>query len=57
MTNLCSNCEQMKTENKHIRQSLMDTNRNYVEVVNENLELHRKIEELESKYYANLRIT
>lgn len=37
----CNSCEQMKKENKQLRQALVDTNRNYVEVVNENLALRR----------------
>lgn len=48
MTEKCSSCEQMKLENKNIRRSLMDTNKNYVEVINENLLLKRKLEELEN---------
>jgi len=42
----CSNCRQMKSENKAIRKSIMDTNKEYVAVVNENLALRRYIENL-----------
>lgn len=38
---------QMKRENNLLRKANTEINRNYVEVVNENLELRRKIEELE----------
>lgn len=41
----CDNCESMKKENTQIRKALMETNKNYVEVVNENLALRRKLEE------------
>lgn len=34
----------MKKENATMRKVLMETNRNYVEVVNENLELRRQLE-------------
>ena len=44
MTSLCSNCEQMKKENSINRKALMETNKNYVEVVNENLALRRELE-------------
>jgi hypothetical protein len=46
MTNPCSSCDQMKRENKQLRLALTDTNKNYVEVVNENLSLHRDVEAL-----------
>jgi hypothetical protein len=38
---------QMKKENSQLRKALAETNTNYVEVVNENLELRRKVEDLE----------
>jgi predicted nucleic acid-binding OB-fold protein len=37
----------MKKENSVIRKAMMETSKNYVEVVNENLALRRKLEELE----------
>lgn len=43
-TEKCSGCDQMKKENKSMRQALLDTNKNYVEVVNENLSLRRELE-------------
>lgn len=43
----CSYCDQMKRENTATRKALIETNKNYVEIVNENLVLRRKIEELE----------
>jgi len=45
MTEKCNSCEQMKKENAAMRKALSDTNTNYVEVVNENLALRRKLEE------------
>lgn len=33
----------MKKENKQLRSAIMETNKHYVEVVNENLELRRKL--------------
>lgn len=39
----CSSCEQMKKENASIRKALMETNKQYVEVINENLELRRQL--------------
>lgn len=46
MTEKCSSCDQMKKENSSTRKALQDTNRNYVEVINENLELRRQVEAL-----------
>lgn len=43
----CTTCDQMKKENKELRKGRDDIHKNYVEVVNENLSLRRKIEELE----------
>lgn len=43
----CNSCDQMKKENSLLRKSIMDTNKNYVEVVNENLELRRQLEALQ----------
>lgn len=37
----CSACAQMKLANKELRKALMDTNKNYTEVVNENLYFRR----------------
>lgn len=34
---------QMKKENNQLRKSLIETNKNYVEVCNENLELRREL--------------
>ena len=42
---------QIKRENNLLRKSIAETNRNYVEVVNENLELKRKIEELDNGWW------
>lgn len=50
MAEKCSSCEQMKKENSLARKALLDTNKNYIEVVNENLELRRRIEKLENRY-------
>lgn len=41
--------EQMKKENRHLRQNRDEILKNYVEVVNENLELHRQIEILQKR--------
>lgn len=46
MTEKCSSCEQMKKENTQSRKALMETNKNYIEVVNENLALRREVEGL-----------
>lgn len=46
MKESCNSCDQMKRENTAMRKAITDTNANYVEVVNENLALRRKIEEL-----------
>lgn len=45
MAEKCNSCEQMKKENAAVRKALMETNKQYVEVVNENLNLKRKLEE------------
>lgn len=53
--NKCSSCEQMKKENAAARKALMETNKNYVEVVNENLELRRELQKALDKkgtYYS-----
>lgn len=42
----CNSCDQMKKENSMVRKALMETNKNYVEVINENLALRREIEKL-----------
>lgn len=47
MSTPCSNCAQMKTENIQLRKQAIETHKNYTEVVNLNLELRRKIEQLE----------
>lgn len=39
----CSSCAQMKKENRRLRAALMETNAEYVAVVNENLKLHRQL--------------
>jgi hypothetical protein len=54
MTEKCNACEQMKSENKLLRKSLMDTNRNYVDVVNENLSLRRKLTQANIYYHGGL---
>ena len=46
MTEKCSSCDQMKKENTLNRKALMDTNKNYVEVVNEGLAKQREIDRL-----------
>lgn len=46
MKETCNSCDQMKKENTALRKAISDTNANYVEVVNENLALRRKLEEL-----------
>lgn len=46
MTDKCGSCDQIKKENNLLRKSIMETNKNYVEVVNENLELRRELEAL-----------
>lgn len=50
-TALDSTHEQMKKENAQLRKALAETNKNYVEVVNENLELKAKVEQLERMAY------
>lgn len=40
----CSNCSSMKAENKQLRKAIIDTNKGYVEVVNENLALKKELE-------------
>lgn len=40
----CPTCDQMKKENAQLRRALLDTNKNYVEVVNENLALRKELE-------------
>lgn len=47
--------DQMKTENKRLRKLLEETNKQYVEVVNENLALRREIERLEKEYETTSR--
>lgn len=41
--------DQMKRENSQLRKSLIETNKQFVEVVNENLALRREIEKLKGK--------
>lgn len=48
----CSSCEQMRKENKQLRTALTDTNRNYVEVVNENLKFKSLLEEAGIYYHG-----
>lgn len=48
MSEKCNSCDQMKKENTLTRKALSDTNKNYVEVVNENLALRRELEETRS---------
>lgn len=43
--------EQMKKENAQLRKAIMETNKNYVEVVNENLALKRELEKLRREVY------
>lgn len=43
MADKCSSCDQMKKENSLIRKSIIDTNKNYIEVVNENLALKQQV--------------
>lgn len=45
MAEKCNNCEQMKKENFQLRKAIIETNKNYVEVVNENLALKRQLED------------
>lgn len=54
MTEKCNSCDQMKKENSSIRKALQDTNTNYVEVVNENLALHKEIETLRRLWKGEL---
>lgn len=46
MTEKCNSCDQMKKENASVRRALLDTNKNYVEVVNENLALKKELTHL-----------
>lgn len=39
----CSSCAQMKAENKQLRKYNDDTNRNYIQVCNENLALRKRL--------------
>ncbi len=43
MAEKCSSCDQMKRENAQMRKALMETNRNYIDVCNENLALRREL--------------
>lgn len=43
MTEKCSSCEQMKKENSVARKAMMDTNKQMVDMANENLASHREI--------------
>lgn len=45
----CNSCDQMKKENSTMRKALSDTNKNYIEIVNENLELKKTVEQLRTK--------
>lgn len=40
----CVNCEHMKKENAQLRKQAAETHKNYVDVVNQNLELRRQLE-------------
>lgn len=44
MSTLCNNCEQMKKENAQLRKAIIETNKNYVDVVNENIALRKELE-------------
>lgn len=48
----CGSCDSMKKENAVLRKAVSDTNKNYVEVVNKNLELHRELESLREEKYG-----
>lgn len=50
MAEKCSSCEQMKKENSVLRKAISDTDRNYVEVINENLAMKRRLEKYESEF-------
>lgn len=45
MAEKCNSCDQMKKQAAADRKALLATNKNYIEVVNENLALKRKLEE------------
>lgn len=42
----CNSCSQMKKENTQLRKSLMENNKGYVDVCNENLVLKKDLESL-----------
>lgn len=44
MSEKCNSCEQMRKENTLVRKALVATDKNYLEVVNENLALKRELE-------------
>lgn len=48
MSEKCNSCDQMKKENTQLRKNRDEAIKNLVEVVNENLELRRKITQLEN---------
>lgn len=54
MTEKCSACEQMKKENVATRKAIADTNRNYVQVCNENLALRRALVRNGIYFYGDL---
>lgn len=54
MTDKCSNCDQMRKESTLHRKALIDTNKQYVTLVNENLALRRKLEEFGIYYHGDL---
>ncbi len=45
----CSNCNNLAKENKSLRKAITDTNKQYVEVVNEGLLLRRQIKFLQDE--------
>lgn len=48
MVENCNSCQQMKTENKSLRRAIIETNKAFVETVNEGLALKKELEELKS---------
>lgn len=52
MIEKCSNCEQMKKENTQTRKALLETSKQYVDVINENLALKKKLEEAGIYYHG-----
>lgn len=48
MSETCAGCKRIQNENKLLRSSIIETNKEYVSLANENLALKRELEEIKA---------